>query len=1146
MRKKLLGIIIAVVMLFAVSAFALIGCDNSEKVEYSVTVLSPDDQPLQGITVSWKSGSTVHGSAKTNADGKATASLAPATYDIALSGYAEGLTYTEISVGSAMRELTLNLEVARVKYTATVINKDGAPAQGVGVSWMNDNTIAGTATTDASGLAECELDYGDYSVTVSKLPAGNVFSGALDATGKSPAVRFELNGGTTVEYTVTFKSEGGLPFKNQPIIIFKGGTTITNGFTDENGVCKFNLPPDNYTARTTFMQNGYTVSSVNLSVTNTTAPMTAYSAVITTAAPDSTRYVVGDIIHDYSFTTPYEVDGALVTYKISKLLETKKAIIINNWGTGCSWCVKEMPDMQTMYDNYGNDIEILAVSNYQGRGDSINAINEFRERYGYTFPFMRDTNDFVTKFSITGWPYTVIIDRYGAIARIESGAIVGEDLWERLIQRYIADDYVQTFTPGDKVSESITTEVSKPDITVDADHYEKVGEAMNNTGSFPENTSVVWRAAYDEEGIIWPFILGKVDGVSENDETVLYSSNGGRADSEGKPNSMSAIYAAVTVAPGQVFTFDYYSNTQKDADVLSIIWDGKIVKQISGNSNGWQTCKLYAELTGGVHTFAMAYIKDSTGNTGKDNVYFRNVRFTDLADIDDNTDMLRGAAYGVPEEDATQFPYYADVELKADGYYHVNTAALQNSEFAGNDESPLLLVNLLNVTNWATAPISDIIYWADEQTGEYVFQMEYTINGNKRSYRDDLISYLRAATASDVPDCVPVDALLHDILVEFIKDVDKFIEENSEDNIVIVGHAKEWLELCYFYSHYGSGDPIGNPIMGLLKSTAITAELDTTITADLTRNMQPFPTVIYTFTPTEGAVYKIESLIPDKDSSQYMGQVWLYDADTDPDSALAYCGDRFVRDGSNEHNFELYRYLQAGHKYYIEVAFQMLERGELDFKITNVGQSATVLEGCSSQTYTATNEDFTEYILADAIDYKKNEADGFYYAVNADGTLGSKIYLDVKYATGLTTLSLTELVTKKNQLAVYDAPPKNLEYDMFDFRYMIAYCYGSNEDGEFIYAIENFDLTEYRDRFDRDFKDYTSIMQGYIDGADESGLVPVNDEIVEMLTLFIETRAHSISVSIVNDTPTRIVYEPALENEWLRFCWYNHTYGANA
>lgn len=412
--------------------------------------------------------------------------------------------------------------------------------------------------------------------------------------------------------------------------------------------------------------------------------------------------------------------------------------------------------------------------------------------------------------------------------------------------------------------------------------------------------------------------------------------------------------------------------------------------------------------------------------------------------------------------------------------------------------------------------------------------MNYTVNGVTRSYRQDMIEYLRAANASDVKGCVPVDALLHDVLIEFVKEVDAALGATN--------HANEWLEACYFYSHYGAGEPIGNPIVGLTKQTAIVIGTGETITADLTRNMQPFPTLIYAFTPTENAVYKIESLIPEKDSSQYSAQVWLYDDATDPDTALAYNGDRFVRDGVNEHNFELYVYLQAGKKYYVEVAFQMLERGMLDFKITNEGQSVTKLEPCSSQTYTATDDTFTNYVLAGAVDYRKSDEDGYYHVVNADGSLGSVIYLDVKYATGLTLLSLTELVTKNNQLVTLDAPPKDLDYGMFDFRYIIAYFSGSNENGEFGGAFENFDLTAYCAEFGREFKDYTGILQGYIDGADESGLIPVNDEIVEMLTLFIETRVNSVSITYNNDVVSRIVYDTALSNEWLRFCWYYRPY----
>ena len=54
----------------------------------------------------------------------------------------------------------------------------------------------------------------------------------------------------------------------------------------------------------------------------------------------------------------------------------------------------------------------------------------------------------------------------------------------------------------------------------------------------------------------------------------------------------------------------------------------------------------------------------------------------------------------------------------------------------------------------------------------------------------------------------------------------------------------------------------------------------------------------------------------------------LYDASTDDDDPLIFCGDtRITIDGVNEHNFEIHRYMKAGDRYYFTVSFRMAEVG---------------------------------------------------------------------------------------------------------------------------------------------------------------------------------------------------------------------------
>ena len=1121
MKRKFIVFTLLTVLILVACAAVFVGCDNADKVEYSVTVLNPDGTPLEDVTVKWSANKS-NGSAVTNMVGKATVSLAPATYAVSLENIPENLTYTSVSVSSEMRNVTIKLASKRVNYSATVIDKAGQPAQNVTVNWLKGSALAGTATTDAQGVATVELNYDTYSVSVMSLPSGNIYSGTLSATGTNPSVQFTLSNGETQTYTVTVKSKGGLLFKEKFVTFYdENDMLITSGNTDENGVISVSLVPANYTAEVELndFPAGYTFEVAVLSATEFSDEIILTSSVVMDKPAQNLRYVMGDIIHNYTFTTPYEVNGSKKTYTIAELLQTKKAIIINNWGTNCTYCVQEMPAMQEAYETYGDDIEILAVSNYSG-GDSDSAIVSYYERYGYTFPMMRDYNGFASKFGISGWPTTVVIDRYGAIARIEVGAISSAEVWGRLLDKYVGNDYVQTFIPGTLESDSINDEVSKPDITLDDDHYEKVAEAINNKTQFPAGASISWFGEEDDD-MVWPFILGEDPLAPEN--KVLCASNTGKA------NSIAAIYATVKIPAGKVLTFDYYSDTEEDDDVLSVLWDHTIVKEISGKSTGWQTCYLTADLLDSEHTLVFAYVKDNSGSVGKDNVFIRNFRMLDTDDIAEPTDMLRPAAYGTLEEGDTIFPYYAEAALnQADGYYHINTSSLENAAFAGNDASPMLFVNLMGITKWHPIySLAQFVLGTDE-SGEYVVDCRFTVNGVTKDWRNDLIEYLSTSIASEIYGMLPVDKELYDLLVVFMSRV------SGDDS-----HPNEWLEACYFYSHYGTGEPVGNPIIGLTEKTAIEMNADEVTTADLTRYIYPFPTKIYTFTPETDGVYKFETYIKEEDGSRLASQIWLYDDASSPDKPLLYCGDTyFTREGVTDYNIVAYRYLTAGHKYYICIAFQMSELGLLDFDITNVGSSASVMSPASYDYYWQVLDDngnlTNEVVLAGAVKY--TVVDGYYHALNPDGTIGDFIYVDVINISTLGKhLSLTALV---DSYVKDPSDGKNLSYKMFDFSKRIAFF--ETDDG--LNYDPELDITEWGEQY----KDYTDIIKAYIASAPTSGeykgLVKVDQQLVDILTLYVECRNNSLTYDKDGNVSD---FDEVLDNEWLRFCWYNRLYDSN-
>jgi len=1139
MKKKILSLITAAILLLAFFAVAIACSPDSteptvENADYSVTVKDPDGDFVSGITVKWTQNGTEYGSAVTGDDGKASASLPKATYKVELSNVAAGFDFPSPSVTSGMRDITLTLERSKVEYTVTVIDKDGAPAANVTVTWTQNDKTAGTASTDGTGVAKKALPYGDYVVSVVDLPDGNIASGTQEVSGDKPSTQFDLVGGTTIAYSVTLRTEGGLKLKGYTLRIDKDDAPVLLRETDDNGSIAFSLEKGRYTVRALGLPDGYTAEPAVVDADNVAATIVAISKTPTLPTNPPSRYVLGDIFPDYSFTTPYEVDGAPITVSIAETLKTKRMIILNFWGTKCSYCVQEMPAMQSIYERFGDKIEIIAVNNYVSLGvtDSNTVIENFYKQNGYTFPMMRDTFGFTDKFALTGWPTTVIIDRYGAIARIERGGIPDEGLWERLVEMYAGDEYTQTFTPGDKESDSIRNEVSKPDITVPADHYDKMATVLNNTAEFPEGAKVEWYGAPDTEeySLAWPFLFGTVEEVSPA-EQVVYSSN------TQKHTSYSVLFANITAPAGSVFTFDYYADTEADGDILSILWDGKVIKEIDGNSDGWKTCKLYVDLTDEPHSLAMTYMKDSSTHVGKDNVYIRNVRFTEITDFEDGTDMLRGAAYGGPTSDGDAYRYYAPVSLGEDGYYYVDKSGLQNAAVAGNDDNPMLFVNLTNATNWSGISLQNYAIAIDPQSGEYLIDMT-------DAERAIWSKYFHSAINSDIPQMIPVDDTLLAALKSLMQKVKTVFDKPSESATL---RENEWLELCYFFSHYGEGEPKGNPIIGLTEKTAIPAVLGENV-ADIQRLIQPLSFNIYKFTPTESGVYKIySSEVPETQAVQ----IWLYDDATSALDPLAYCGDYYVtRDGKGEQNFELYYYLTAGHTYYFDIALDMPAKLKFKFTVENVGASASVLLPAAYPDYVMIvdkdgnpvldQNGNVQFDVNNPVEFTK-DSDGYYRAVNPDGSVGSYIYLDLIYPNAaMGTLSIEKMLDK--YIPDPGKPGTNLTFKTFDFTSTVVYSYDKVNE-YFTYGVmEKLNTLE---GVGERFKDYTARLKQII--ADEAektgetrGMVKVNDEIKEILDLFMQLRVNMVMYE--NDT---LIFEEVTENEWLRYCWYYRQYDAN-
>lgn len=126
-----------------------------------------------------------------------------------------------------------------------------------------------------------------------------------------------------------------------------------------------------------------------------------------------------------------DFDLQTINGKTVKLSDYKgQKIMLNFWATWCPPCKAEMPDMQTLHKEKGEEIKIVSVNI-----DPDNDVAGFADEYGLTFPILLDKKEEVMKqYNIISIPTTFFIDENGIIKQKIIGAIPLDKMKE-----YISD-----------------------------------------------------------------------------------------------------------------------------------------------------------------------------------------------------------------------------------------------------------------------------------------------------------------------------------------------------------------------------------------------------------------------------------------------------------------------------------------------------------------------------------------------------------------------------------------------------------------------------------------------------------------------------------------------------------------------------------
>lgn len=245
-------------------------------------------------------------------------------------------------------------------------------------------------------------------------------------------------GAGSMDYTIQVCSESDVNLEDVGVYVYtdKNLTELVwFAKTDAEGEITFaDVPSDNFVAVLADVPAGYLVEEYY--------PLTGAQTQIRLAAGlmegdlSNITYKLGDLMLDFTVTAS---DGT--EYKLSEILKEKKALILNYWYLQCAPCKSEFPYLQTAYEEYSEDVLLLALNPVNQDNAEI---EQFRKENNYTFPMAAADPNWEKALTLTAYPTTVVIDRYGYISLIHSGSVTEEGLFEAIMEYYTADDYEQT------------------------------------------------------------------------------------------------------------------------------------------------------------------------------------------------------------------------------------------------------------------------------------------------------------------------------------------------------------------------------------------------------------------------------------------------------------------------------------------------------------------------------------------------------------------------------------------------------------------------------------------------------------------------------------------------------------------------------
>ena len=102
----------------------------------------------------------------------------------------------------------------------------------------------------------------------------------------------------------------------------------------------------------------------------------------------------------------------------------QKPVFLNFWASTCPPCKQEMPDIQALYEQYGDQIQFVLVNVGAAMNDTREKAESYLEEEGFTFPVYYDVDyQAITTYGINSVPFSFFIDDQGNVVTYGRGML---------------------------------------------------------------------------------------------------------------------------------------------------------------------------------------------------------------------------------------------------------------------------------------------------------------------------------------------------------------------------------------------------------------------------------------------------------------------------------------------------------------------------------------------------------------------------------------------------------------------------------------------------------------------------------------------------------------------------------------------------